>query len=225
MRSGQLYEKTKEREGPAPGSHYASVTSFEENRCKYQSKVTRFSAPAQPVDFLETLRSHPNQEMWREMRVDEDGEWILEALLEGTLDIAHDGSCQPEISKDVCSTAVLFRCRNTKIQLFATFAEKSPDASSYRSDILGVIATQLIIRAATHNVQREYPKLPIYYDNQGVLNHGGKAKRELKEKQAQFDVLHVMKDLVMDSPADSLFRWVEGHSVRKKGKKTVPYRN
>jgi len=30
MRSGQLYEKTKEREGPAPGSHYASVTSFGE---------------------------------------------------------------------------------------------------------------------------------------------------------------------------------------------------
>ena len=117
------------------------------------------------------------------MRVDEDGEWMLEALLEGTLDIAHDGSYQPEIAKDVCSSAVLFRCRSTKSQLFTTFSEKSPDASSYRSEILGAIAAQLILRAATHNVQREYPNAPIYCNNKGVLNHGDKAKRELKENK------------------------------------------
>ena len=119
------------------------------------------------------------------MRVDEDGEWILEALMEGTLDIAHDGSYQPEVTKDVCSTAILFKCRRTKRQLVTAFAERSPDATSYRSEILGAIAAQLVLRAATHNVQRENPTVPIYCDNKGVLNHGGEAKRELKEKQAQ----------------------------------------
>ena len=174
-----MYEKIDERGGPAPGSHYVSVTSFGEDRCKCQSKTARFCEPSQPTGFLETLRSYPNQGMWREMRVDGDGEWILDALMEGTLDIAHDGSYQPELSKNVCSTAVLFRCRRSKRQLFTTFAEESPDASSYRSEILGAIAAQLILRAATRNVQREYPDVPIYCDNQGVLNHGGKAKREL----------------------------------------------
>ena len=57
----------------------------------------------------------------------------------------------------------------------------------------------------------------MYCDNKGVLNHGGKAEKDLKEKQAQFDVLHVMKGLIVDSPVTSLFRWVEGHSVKKKG--------
>ena len=60
--------------------------------------------------------------------------------------------------------------------------------------------------------------MPIYCDNKGVLNQGGEAKRELKEKQSQFDVLHVMKGLITDSPVPSDFRWVEGHSVEKKGR-------
>ena len=61
--------------------------------------------------------------------------------------------------------------------------------------------------------------MPIYCGDKGVLNHGGKAERDLKEKQAQFDVLHVMKDLVVESPVTSAYRWVKGHSVKKKGRK------
>ena len=74
-------------------------------------------------------------------------------------------------------------------------------------------------------MQREYPSVPEYCDNKGVLNHGGKAERDLKEKQAQFDVLHVMKGLVVDSPVHSDFRWVEGYSVKKKGRKIAPSQN
>ena len=47
--------------------------------------------------------------MWNFMHVDEDGEWIAEAILNDTLDVAHNGSYQPEITKDVCSTAVARR--------------------------------------------------------------------------------------------------------------------
>ena len=127
---------------------------FGGEKYKCHSKCKKFQETEQPRGFLETLRSFPNQQMWKEMRVDEDGEWILEALLEGTLDIAHDGSYQPEITKDVCSTAILFKCRRTKRQLVTAFAERSPDATSYRSEILGAIAAQLILRAATHNIRR-----------------------------------------------------------------------
>ena len=37
-------------------------------------------------------------------------------------------------------------------------------------------------------------------------------------------MLHVIKGLIVDSPVSSDFRWVEGHSVKKKGRKncTVP---
>ena len=85
---------------------------------------------------------------------------------------------------------------------------------------MGAIAAQLILRAATRNVPAQYQEVPTYCDNKGVLNHGSQAEKELKEKQAQFDVLHVMKTLIAESPVKSAFQWVEGHSV-KKGTQTL----
>ena len=101
--------------------------------------------------------------------------------------------------------------------MYTSFAERSQHASSYRAEILGAIAAQLILRAVTRNLPREYQEVLVYCDNRGVLNHGRKAEKDLKEKQAQFDVLYVMKGLILDSPVTSLFRWVEGHLVKKKG--------
>ena len=46
---------------------------------------------------------------------------------------------------------------------------------------------------------------------------GGDKEKELKEQHVQFDVLHVMKRLVSQSPVESRFEWVQGHSVEKKG--------
>ena len=115
------------------------------------------------------------------------------------------------------------RRRRTKKTLFVAFAEHTPNATSYRSEILGAIAAQLVLKAATRNKQRTYPPVPIYCDNKGVLNHGSDAEKELKEKQVQFDVLHVMKRLVTESLVEPRFKWVKGHSVEKKGIKNYTY--
>ena len=96
-----LYEMTEVRNGQAPGEHYASVIDFGEGKYKRHSTSRMFKEPEQPRSFLDTLHSFSNQKMWAGMSVDEDEEWILDALMEGTLDIAHDGSYQLEVTKDV----------------------------------------------------------------------------------------------------------------------------
>ena len=101
--------------------------------------------------------------------------------------------------------------------MYVSFAEKSLHASSYRSEILGVISTQLISKASSRNVPAQYQEVPTYCDNKGVLNHVSQAKKQLKEKQAQFDVLRVMKTLIAESPVKSAFQWVERHLTEKKG--------
>ena len=67
--------------------------------------------------------------------------------------------------------------------MFVSFVEKLLHASSYRSDILGAIAAQLMLRATTRNVPAQYQEVPIYCDNKGVLNHDSEAKKELKENK------------------------------------------
>ena len=91
-------------------------------------------------------------------------------------------------------------------KFFFSFAENSLHALSYRSEILGDVSHQLILRVATRNVSAQYQEIPVYCDK-GVLNHGSQAEEELKEKQAQFDVIHVMKTLIADSPVTSAFQW------------------
>ena len=61
-----------------------------------------------------------------------------------------------------------------------------PQATGQR---YGAIAVQLILRAVTRNVSAQYQEVPIYCDNKGVLNHGSQAEKELKETQAQSNVL------------------------------------
>ena len=125
---------------------------------------------------MDTLRSFTHQNMWDlSMYLDDDGDWILETILSGTLDVAHDGSYQPETSKDICSTTVWAQCGATKKQMFVSFAEKSLHASGYRSEILGAIAAQLILRAVTRNVPVQYQEVPTDCDNKGLLNHVSQA--------------------------------------------------
>jgi hypothetical protein len=92
--------------------------------------------------------------------------------------------------------------------MFVSFAEKSPHASSYRLKIRGTIAAQLILRAAMRKTPAQYQEVPTHCDNNGVLNYGSKAERKLKEKQAQFDALYVMKGLVSDSPVKRVLNLV-----------------
>ena len=102
-----------------------------------------------------------------------------------------------------------------------SFVEKSIHVRSYRSEIRGDIAVQLILRAVTRTVPAQYQEVPMYCENKGVLNHGTQAGEELKEKQAQFDVLHVMGTLMAESQVVSSFRRLEGNSVEKMNSRTV----
>ena len=89
--------------------------------------------------------------------------------------------------------------------MFVSFAENSSYASNYRSEIVGAIAEQLILRATIHNAPAQYQEIPTYYDNQEVLNHGSKAERGSKEKQAQCNVCCTMKECVPDNPVKTIF--------------------
>ena len=171
MRSGPVYERTSTMGEPTEGSHYPYIVSYGDGRVKIHSRVSKYVEAPLSGNFLDTLRSFTNQTMRDFMHLDNDGEWISEATHNSTLDVERDGSYQPEIRIELCSTAVWARCRATKKQICVVFAEKSLHGSSYRSEILGGIDAQLILRATTRNVPVQYQEAPTYCDNKRVLNH------------------------------------------------------
>ena len=90
----------------AEGLHYALVISHGNDRVKLHSRVSKYVEESLSERFLDKLRMFTNQNMWDIMYLYNDGEWILEAIINGTLDVAHACLYQQETSKDVCSTTV-----------------------------------------------------------------------------------------------------------------------
>ena len=106
MMSSLVYARVSTVDDHTEGTYCATVTSYGDNRIKLHIRLSKYVEVPLSDSFLDTLRSFTNQKMWDFMYPDGDGEWKTEQLLNGTLDIAHDSSHQPEITKEVCSTAV-----------------------------------------------------------------------------------------------------------------------
>jgi hypothetical protein len=124
---------------------------------------------------LQTLHSWENQLLWRNLRVDNGGDWILKSLVAGSLEIVHDGSFMKKVSPKVCSMALWMQCWLTQQSLKCTWVELSNSADNYRGELLGAVCCSLILKAAA-SAPAPYPKAPLSWhcDNMGVIKHGNR---------------------------------------------------
>jgi hypothetical protein len=150
----------------------------------------------QPTSFLEVSHSHGNGcDLWEDLVVDGDGEWLQQRLIAQTLVTALDGSFMPLDANDLCSAGIIIYCTSSKFTLRASAAERSNAASNYRGELLGAVMSMLILRAASSGIDPPYPKTRLYCDNRGVIIHGNSPCTALPEKQNQADLIRHLKYL------------------------------
>jgi hypothetical protein len=176
----------------------------------------------QPMTFLERLHSWENQSLWRNLRVDNGGDWILDALVAGSLDIVHDGSYMKKVSPKVCSMALKMRCRVTGQQLKCSWVEMSHAADNYRGELLGAVCCSLLLKAAASS-PAAYPKAPVarHCDNMGVIKHGNRLYGTLRDKQAQADLIRLIRSIDESLPFRCQYVWVESHTDSKYKRRRV----
>jgi hypothetical protein len=56
--------------------------------------------------------------------MDDDGEWLYDALVGSTLEISHNGSYMKELARDVCACGVVFHCTATNKFADLTWGQK-----------------------------------------------------------------------------------------------------
>ncbi len=95
--------------------------------------------------------------------------------------------------------------------------ECSNEASNYWGKLLGTYITLLILQAATGNMQGPYPLSILFCNNRVVILHGNSPRVTLPEKQVQADLIHLIKHLASTNNCCSMWEWVEGHAVERKG--------
>ena len=148
---------------------------------------------------------------------EEDGWWIQDALINGTLYLVSDGSYQKDVDPDVCSCAFCLVCAESLRRISCTWAERSKCASNYRGELLGALGYLLILKAVLPNdrdVLVDISNLPAsdaFCDNMGVVKHGRLPLKALSEKQVQSDILGHIKYLLRSLPARTRFTHVRSH--------------
>ena len=162
--------------------------------------------PAEP--FLTKLRKGFQSHVWRSSQFDEDGEWIIQAIEQGTLLIVHDGSYMPQIDKSICAAGIVLLCSQTGRMGTIQCCEKSnrKTASNYRGELIGALITSQILKvASTHTSSNR--TVQLYCDNLGVIHHASHPERPTKDKQPQSDVI----TLVTYNLATSTIPWRYQH--------------
>jgi hypothetical protein len=142
-----------------PLPYYASIFQVDEDTVILHSWVKGYQSPPAPTSsFLNNIHNDSNPSLWKTLKCDGDGSWIIQGLLTGTLLVSHDGSYMKDVATDICSAAVMIYCTRSAMKYTCTIAEISPSASSYRGEILGAILTQLIFRAASTGTMGPFPR-------------------------------------------------------------------
>jgi hypothetical protein len=125
-----------------------------------------------------------------------DGAWLFEAFDRGSLVACHNGSFMPDDDESRCSAAVVLLCKDTGHLATITYCEFTAPgiASNYCGELIGSIATTaafITLRSSTTTYTwRTYN---MFCDNMGVVLHANARFKPLPEKQAQADLLYLLR--------------------------------
>ena len=86
--------------------------------------------------------------MWEEMKIVGGTEWLCDAIAEGTLVAATDGSFIRQMHPEVCSACFVMECAKGRGRLIGSFAERTKHANAYRGELLGLMAVHLLLLSA-----------------------------------------------------------------------------
>ena len=107
--------------------------------------------------------------MWKDLRLTEDPEWIVESLQNKSLVCVTDGSYDKQRAPNVCSAGWIVKCRRTGRQIRGSLVEASPSAGSYRGEMLGMLAICFLLLAVEEYFRAITKDNKICCNNKGTI--------------------------------------------------------
>jgi hypothetical protein len=98
-------------------------------------------------DFWTVIEGWGELWIWENLKVVGDpGGWLEISIKEMACIAVADGSYMKLMYPNICSAAFIFECTRGRGRIIGYFAEHSPDAGSYRGEMLGLMAINLILK-------------------------------------------------------------------------------
>ena len=152
-----------------------------------------------PESVWDLLLSWGGEWMWSNIHFPEDNcdpGWLMDALHAGTLVGCTDGSYNGKRSTALSSAGWILYDTKSDLRLAGSFCEHSPAASSYRGEMLGLCALQLLLLALDtwQPPSEPYPVLSIFCDNEKAGERAHEEHRRVKPSWSCADVLRSFRN-------------------------------
>ena len=99
-----------------------------------------------PNVFWDVIRDWGDTWMWDSLHISGDISWLEVSIAENTCMAVTDGSYMKEVYPFLNSAAFVFECTRGRGRIVGSFVERTPEAGSYRGELLGLMAIHLILK-------------------------------------------------------------------------------
>ena len=163
--------------------------------------------------FLERLKSWGGAWMWEGLNLNdnEDISWVAESLKNKSIVCVTDGSYMKEFAPDLCSAGWIVLCKQTGQKICGHLVERSPDASSYRGELLGMLAIRLFLLAVEEHFEVSSSDNGVCCDNKGALYTFGKKSKRVPSGKANTDIQRVLRSIQSRSRSSFRQHHVKAH--------------
>ncbi len=124
-----------------------------------------------PSSLWEVLEQWGSMWMWEDLELTGSFEFLVAAIIDGSLACVADGSHIKEIYPDICSAAFILECSRGRGRIIGKFSEKTLAACAYRGELLGLLAIHLILLAVNKLSPTLTGSTQIYSDCLGALHN------------------------------------------------------
>ena len=129
---------------------------------KYETRIS-------PANFWEVIYAWGETWMWDSMQVTGDLSWLEHSIAESTGIAITDGSYMKEAYPMLNSAAFVFDYTRGRGRIVGSFVEYTPNAGSYRGELLGLMAIHLILKGVQEFNRDLQGSIHIYSDCLGAL--------------------------------------------------------
>ena len=148
-RASKKYLKQRTVPIRVPSCSPASVSEMDGGALQINVTGPALYQPAAPQEksSIEFLHSWGGTWMWKGLAMPVDKKWLTNAVTNNTLVCVTDRSCSQEKAPDICGDGWIIYCTATKQHISMTLVERLDSTSTYRGELLGMLAIHLILLA------------------------------------------------------------------------------
>ena len=170
-----------------------------------------------PQSFWDFVQGWGGSWMWEVVEGDkEDMAWLVEAAIKGTAIWTADGSYDRKRAPEVSGVGWIVCDPVSKKTLRGNFYERSSTASSYRGELLGLLALHILALAIAEYHKIEQVSGIVRCDNEGALNQSQVDRKRVRAGAKQSDILRALRSVKASGVLKFRYEWIRSHQDKTK---------